>query len=830
MVLGQTLRMLKNYFKIAWRNIVRHKGFTLINVLGLSAGICASLVIYLITSFELSYDRTREDGDRIYRIVANQRGDQGKVGYIGSVSNPLPMALRKELTGFERVTEFHNYFARVTVPNGSHAPKIFDPAKRGEEASPIIIAEPQYFDIFRYKWLEGNPATALGEPYRVVLSESEAYKYFGSQPLGRIIGRQVFYKDIYANDSLQLTVAGIVGDWDGHTDLGFKDFISFSTIEHSWLKEMIHMDNWGNWNPNAQGFVKLAKGVDAAQVERQFSGFVAAHVPPYPGWHTSLLLQPLKDIHFNSDYRDTYSRHAHLPTLYALMGIAAFILLIAAVNFINLSTAQSLQRAKEIGVRKVLGGSKGSLRVQFLVETFLVTAAATVLAIVLAGPALHFSRQFIPVGVSLNLSDPATVGFLLLITVGTALLAGYYPAKVLSSYAPVLNLKGSGARGADKSGYLRRALIVFQFTISLSFIIGALVIGNQIRYIQNKDLGFKKDEIITLRTGWGDPVDHVRLLAERLREMPAVGAVSTHLETPAAKGHSNTWLKRLDEPEFKVGADYEMCDENYVPLYGLKIAAGRNIVHSDTVREFLVNETAAAGLGFKRIGDAIGKPVQTGMNDGKGYIVGVVKDFHSRSLHDLITPFFISSDIRSERAVSVRLAAAGLGAGQFGAVLARIEKVWKGIYPDEKFEYRFFDETVAGLYADEKATAGLMNTAVVVAIFICSMGLFGLATFSAQRRTKEIGIRKILGASVVNIASMLSIEFLKLVGLAILIASPVAYYFSHRWLNDFAYRAPVSGWVFVIAGVSAVGIALLTVSYQAIRAATANPVKSLRTE
>ncbi|WP_431210952.1 ABC transporter permease [Puia sp. P3] len=445
--------MLKNYFKIAWRNITRHKGFTLINVLGLSLGICASLVIYLITSYELSYDRFHPDGDRIYRIVANQRGDDGKMGYIGGMSNPLPMALRRELTGFERVTEFHNYFARVTVPNGSHEPKIFDPAKRGEEASPIIIAEPQYFDIFNYQWLEGSPAAALSEPYKVVLSRSEVYKYFGPGQLGRVIGRQVVYKDVFANDSLQLTVAGVVEDWAGHSDFGFKDFISFATIEHSWLKEMIHMDNWGNWNPSAQGFVKLAKGVEAAQVEKQFPAAVAAHVPSYPGWHTSLVLQPLKDIHFNSDYRDTYSRHAHLPTLYALMGIALFILLIAAVNFVNLSTAQSLQRAKEIGVRKVLGGSKVSLRVQFLVETFLVTAAAAVLAVVLAGPALHFSRQFIPAGVALNLSDPATVGFLLLIVIMTALLAGFYPAKVLSAYSPVLNLRGSGTQGADKSGF-----------------------------------------------------------------------------------------------------------------------------------------------------------------------------------------------------------------------------------------------------------------------------------------------------------------------------------------------------------------------------------------
>ena len=676
--------------------------------------------------------------------------------------------------------------------------------------------------------MQGNPATALSEPFKVVLSQSEAYKYFGREPLDRIIGKQIIYNDMYVNDSLQLTVSGIVEDWDHHTDLAFSDFISFPTIEHSFLKQTISPNNWGNWNPNAQGFVKLAKGMTSAQMEKQFPGFVAGHFPPHPGYTIDLLLEPLKDIHFNSTYGDTYSRHAHLPTLYALMGIAAFILLIAAINFINLSTAQSLQRAKEIGVRKVLGSSKGRLRIQFLVETLIVTAVAATLSGFFAGPILRSSRSFIPAGVSLDVSDPATIGFLLLITIITTLLAGYYPAKVLASYSPVLNLKGIGNQGADKSSRLRKALIVFQFTISLVFIIGAIVIGNQIRFIQNKDLGFTKDEIITLRTGWSDPVDHVSLLAERLREIPAIGSVSAHLETPAAKGHSNTWLKRVDEPEFKVGAAYEMCDENYVPLYGLRIVAGRNILHSDTTREFLVNETAVSDLGFKNAADAIGKPVQIGMNEAKGYIVGVVKDFHSRSLHDRITPFFLSSNKQSERAVSVKLAAADLRAGHFNTTIAKIERIWKEMYPNEKFEYSFFDLTIARLYAEEQTTAKLMNAAVIVAIFISCMGLFGLATFSARQRTKEIGIRKILGATALNIASMLSVDFLKPVLIAIVIASPVAYYFTHRWLDGFAYRIPISAWIFVVAGMSAVLIALVTVSVQAVRAATANPVKSLR--
>jgi putative ABC transport system permease protein len=818
--------MLKNHIKIAWRNSTKHKGFTLIHILGLALGIGASLIIFLITSFELSYDRFHPDGDRIYRLVADEQDKQsGNTGHIGGMSNPLPIALRKDLTGFDAVTEFQNYYANITIPNGNNTRKTFDAVKRGEEPSPIIITEPQYFEIFKYRWLEGNPATALNEPNKVVLSKSEAEKYFGPRQPAQLIGKQIIYKDLNVNDSLRLTISGIVDDWQQNTDLAFKDFISFATIQHSFLKQSMHMDNWGNWNPNAQGFVKLAKGTTPVQLEKQFPRFIAAHSKPNPAHTTELLLQPLNDLHFNSAYRDSYTRHAHLPTLYALMGIAVFILLIAAINFINLSTAQSIQRAKEIGVRKVLGSSKTNLRMQILIETLLITLLATILSAALAGPALSLSRSFIPAGVKLNLADPAAIGFLSLITLFTTGLAGYYPAKVLASYSPIANLKGS--QPADKSTTLRKTLIVFQFTISLVFIIAALVVGSQIHFIRNKDLGFAKDEIITLRTGWNDPADQVSGLANRLRQLPAVGSVSTHLETPAAKGHSNTWIKRVDEPEYKIGSAYEMCDENYVPLYGLHIIAGRNILHSDSTREFLINETAVKDLGFNNAAAAIGKPVLNGMNEANGTIVGVLKDFNSQSLHEKITPFFLSSYKPFERAVSIKLAAADL---HFNTTLEKIESIWKEIYPDKKFEYSFFDETIARLYAEEQTTAKLMNTAVIIAIFISCMGLFGLATFSALQRKKEIGIRRILGAGVIDIASMLSIDFLKLVGIAIVIASPVAYYFTHRWLDGFAYRVSISAWVFILAGGAAIGITLLTVSFQAIRAATASPVKSLRTE
>jgi len=823
--------MLKSYFKSACRNIIRHKVSTTINVLSLSIGICASVIIYLITSFELSYDRFYPDGERIYRIVGGEKDNQGKKDENGFVIRPLPLAMRNELSGFETVTEFHNYYARVIIPRETGEPLRFDAAKRGDQVSPIIIAEPQYFDIFKYQWLAGNAATSLNEPFKVVLSEKEAYNYFGRMPLINIIGKQILYRDTYVNDSLRLTVSGIVRDRNKNTDLAFDDFISFSTIEHSFLKSMIQLDHWGNWSPTTQGFVKLAKGVTPEQVERQFPQFMAAHLHQSPGHEASISLQPLSDVHFNGAYRDDFTRHAHLPTLYALMGIAAFILIIAAVNFINLSTAQSMVRAKETGVRKVLGSTKASLRLQFLVETFFITSLSVLISIGAVYPILRVFQSIIPTGVAFHPTDPGTILFLLSVTILTSLLAGFYPAIVLSSASPAVNLKGPGIPNMGHGGFLRKALVVFQFTVSLLFIICTLIIGSQIRFIQNKDLGFKKDAIISFRTGWNSPVNKVSLFAEKLRQLSFIDMVSTHMETPAAKWHASTHLDRVDMPGFIAkNASDEMADENFVPLFGLRIIAGRNIRHSDTVREYLVNETCAKALGFRNPEDAIGKMAQNGMNDAKGMIVGVVKDFHSQSLHNPITSFFISSDKYQERTISVRLVANEGHPGSLSSSLAKIELIWKEIYPDEKFEFSFFDETIARLYTEEQRTVKLMNTAMILAIFIACMGLFGLATFTAQQRTKEIGIRKVLGASVIGIVAMLSKDFVALVVIALVIASPIAWYCTYTWLQNFAYRISINGWLFLISGVVALSLAIITISFHAVKAAIANPLHSLRTE
>ena len=816
--------MFQNYFRTSWRNLVRHKVNTSINVLGLTLGITVCLIIFLLVRFELSYDTFHQDKDRIYRVVAHMVRFDGKKIDVGYSTSPLPDAMRNELSGLATVAGFDDLYANVIVAHQDGSQQVFDAAKYGEEATPIGIVQPQYFDVFHYRWMAGNAATALNEPFRVVLSVKEAIRYFGPrQNPDQWLGQRLTY-----SDSLPVTVSGIVADWQQNSDFGFRDFISYATIARSFLKDTFYPDQWDAWG-GVRTVVKLDKEVSPAQVERQLPAFVKRHITDRLGQSTAFALQPLSDVHFNEAYHDEIIGKVNRPTMYGLAAIAGFILLIAAINFINLSTAQSVKRAREIGVRKVLGGRRGAIVLQFLSETLLVVLTAAALAVTLTPALLIAFHSMLPAGLRLELFSGSTLVFLAVMVVVTCLLAGLYPARVLSAYAPVLSLKGQGITQLNSRSYLRKTLIVFQFAVSLVFIIGTLVIGRQIHYVLNTDLGFDKDAIIVLRTGDDKPYSNRALLAQKIREISGVQRVSRHMETPAASGHLGTQIASTPTFGNKIISALEVCDTNYVALYGLHIIAGRNIFPSDSVREFLLNETCARQLGFPHPADAIGHMIYSGL-DRKGPVVGIIKDFHAKSMHEAIAPFYMISGEASETTISVKLSTTGQSADHLSAMLARLEAAWKEVYPNKKFGYSFFDETIARLYEKEQKTARVMNIAMAIAVFISCMGLFGLAAFIAEQRTKEIGIRKVLGATVTDIVSMLSVDFIRLVVIAIVIASPVAYYFMHRWLQDFAYRVPMSWWIYALAGGGAVLIALVTVSWQAIRAATANPVESLRAE
>ncbi|UHG90026.1 permease prefix domain 2-containing transporter [Spirosoma oryzicola] len=811
--------MLRNFFRIAFRNLVKHKASTLINLFGLTLGVTACLVIYLITNYELSYDTFHPDKERIYRLVGDVKYEANDERHpVGFVPNAVPAAVRNEIAGVETVTAFHNIETDVLIPNGSEKPVRFESRRSTGNNADIIVADPQYFSVFNYKWLAGNPRTALNEPFKLVLSERKARTYFGDIPLQQMLGKEVIYRD-----SIRTSVAGIVQDWEQPTDFTFTDFISMATVRASQLKQDIDLDQWNdNWSAS-QAFVKLPQGTTPAQLAAQFGQFSKRHYAKEMKFWPSL--QPLFDLHFNANYDDNYSRKAHLPTLYGLMGVAAFILIIAAINFINLSTAQSVQRSKEIGIRKVMGSSRNSLIVQFLSETALLTCLAVVLALLLTKPILSSIQSLTPNGLTYSLFSLKTLAFLVAMVLITSLLAGFYPSWLLSSYLPALTLKGQNALPGSQKGYFRKGLIVFQFTVSLVFIIATLIVGQQLDFMRNKDLGFTTNATLEVRTLRDDKS---QVLAEKIKRLSGVDRISMQWFSPMGGAYMMTKLKYPGKKTVDMKSSIKVGDANYIPLYQLRLLAGRNFHPGDSLRELVINATFAKAMGFKKPADAVNQQLQ--FNDKMYPVVGVVADFHEQSFHEKISSSFIGYIPQLARNIGVRLTTKGRHADDLKATLASIEQAWNEVYPDNKFDYAFLDDSIAKLYEKEQKTAQLVNLATAIAILISCMGLFGLATFTAEQRTKEIGIRKVLGASVGSIVGLLSKDFLKLVIIALFIASPVAWWAMTTWLQDFAYKIDVAWWVFALAGLAVVLITLLTISFQSLKAALTNPVKSLRTD
>ena len=582
--------MLQNYLKIALRNLLRNKVYSFINILGLAIGVSACLVIFLLVSFELSFENFQPNRERIYRVTSGFRNADGSENVDGGLSAPMPSAIRQDLTGIESLAACHVWYPRVIIPTDKKDIKNTPKVWRNDEAE-VLICDPQYFQVFKYEWVQGNPKTALKSPNEVVLTIGKAEKYFGKIPLEQVMGKQLFYKD-----SLVATVTGIVKELPKNTDFKFQDFISFKSIEaKNWRKEF-QLDEWTNTNSTSMCFVKLSEKSSVNSITAQLKIFLKKHLDQKDQWNIgrSLALQPLSDMHYNPEIGDNFSRQVHLPTLYALMGIAIFLLLIAAINFINLATDQSINRVKEIGVRKVLGGSRKSLIFQFMTETFVITAVAVFLSVLFVEPILWAFADFIPKELTFNLSDPKILIFLTLITFITSLLSGLYPAWIISSYTPVASLKNQVSNGSSRTAFLRKALITFQFTASQVFILGTIIVATQSKFMLNKDLGFKKDAIVNFYTDWTETESNKKaVLMNKLKQMPEIETISLG-DKPAKNGFSMNRVTYYDgKKEIKTDVHRRSVDENYVPLYGLKIIAGRNITTSDTAKEFVINETYA---------------------------------------------------------------------------------------------------------------------------------------------------------------------------------------------------------------------------------------------
>jgi putative ABC transport system permease protein len=829
-----TIAMLYNYFKIAWKNILKSRGLSVINIFGLAIGISASLAIWFILQHELSYDTFHPDRDRTYRLVSDF-GGTGDHRYSPAVPMPTAAEAKLKLTGMETITCFHNYNATVTIPVPASEPKHFPKVSDAENNNDLIFAAPEYFKIFNYKWLVGNPASALTEPYRVVLSTREALKYFGSSDWENLIGRQIIY-----DDTIKTTVAGIVKELEGNTDFTFTDFISYSTIDAGYLRGVMQSFNWMNWNSNVQTFVKLEKGKTTGQLEKELTSLVGHHFDWDPGAYR-VYLQPLSDLHYSQKYGIDYGKQANLSTLYGLLGIAAIILIIAAINFVNLSLAQSLQRVKEIGIRKILGSSRAGLVFQFLTETFLMSLLALIVSLIIMKPLLAAFPSFIPRGVLPDILNPKTILFIISLLIITTVLSGLYPGLVLSAFQPADALKSKTGIKGGFSDQFRKGLIVFQFTVSLIFIIASIFIGNQIHYMLRKDLGFKQDAIVTLDTNGWDSVGKKKLFAERVSNLTGVEQVSLDDMPPAVHGIGTVPCIYAGPTEINIGVTLRHVDEHYIPLYQIKMIAGRNFFAGDTSNAVIINETCAKMLGFQNPEKAVGKFLSSGAPNLRGGpdlgrhdypvpVIGVVADFNLQPLNRKILPLVIYSIPANEDSYSIKLKTQGKDFGHFTDAIDDIEKVWKEIFPSQPFVFHFYDDTIADFYSKEQKTSQFVYLAMGIGVFISCIGLFALAALTAENRRKEIGIRKVLGANVRMIVTMLSKDFIKPVFIAIVIASPIAGYLMNKWLQDYAYRIHDSWWIFVLAGAVALCIAMITVSSRAIRVAMANPVASLRSE
>ncbi len=817
----QPSAMFRNYLTVAFRHFRRNKTFSFINVLGLAIGISASVVIFLIAGYELGFENFVKDKDRIYRVVLDAKFN-GNEGHSASVPAPLNSAVPAEMTGIEMVVPMMQFqgdaSAKVTITGPSGKEQVY------KKQDHVIFTNNEYFTLLGHEWLAGSRQAALNDPFKVVLAQSRAALYFPGLKADDIIGRQISYNNI------TVTVSGIVKDLEQQTAFTSQEFISYPTIAKTNLQNQFMMNTWTDWMAYSQLYVKLSKGNSPEKTETELNTLFRKYhkdADKDGANYIRLHLQPLEDIHFNGQYAGFGLRIANKKTLYGLFAIAAFLLLLGCINFINLTTAQASARAKEIGIRKTMGGSKKNLVSQFLSETFIISLFATLLSITLVPLLLRVFADFIPAGLSFDLRrQPEMILFLAGITVLVTFLSGFYPALVLSGYRPALVLKNQVFTGnaSSRSAWVRKTLTVGQFVIAQFFIIATVMVSRQINYSLQADLGFNKESVIYFDTPRDSVEAHGKQLLYSIKSLPGVEAASTGFLAPADAGVAFTNLSYHNgKEELKPTTQIRWGDTAFLQVYGITLLAGRNVLPSDTIREFLVNEKFAQELGFQQAEDILNKPL---LWNGKLVpVVGVMKDFHDQSMKSAISPLVFAGS--KGATFHIKLTPQST---QWKTTLAGIGDAFKKLYPGEEFNYRFIDDTVAGFYKTEQHTASLLRWATGLSVIISCLGLFGLVIYTTNTRKKEIGIRKILGATVANIFGIISRDFMQLVLAAFLIAVPVAWWATHEWLQGFAYRTDMSWWIFAGCGLFMLMLALITLSLQTIKAAMENPVKNLRTE
>lgn len=796
--------MIRNYIRIALRTLWKNRFMSAVNILGLSVGISAALVIWMIVHYDLSFDKFHKNRDRMYRIVSDLDFSGMNIKTTG-VPIPVLGELRELAPGLEKSAFIYQYSPNVKVKE----------EKFGVQKK-VTFAEPEYFNLFEYKWLYGSPAV-LKSPLQVVLTEERAAQYFPGTALQDVIGKEVRY-----DDSVSVTVGGIVESLEGRTDFTFQEFVSMQTlISNKGMRDTRGWDNWNNFNSAISMFVQLKPGVAPERINSQLMSIVKKHKNEES--KSQYFLQPLRELHFNGEFGAFDQRTADLPVLYKLGALVVFLLLLGCINFVNLQTAQAGERAREIGIRKSLGSSRGKVVVQFLGESFVLTTVAAILSVFLVPGILYAFSSFIPNGVTIAMFTEWQVFlFIPVLVLVVGLLAGIYPAFVLARFQPVKVLKNQ-VYGVNSKARLRQVLTVSQFAIALALIMATVIVGEQTKYAYRKNLGFDKDERFFLKApGWKH---NTIALKARLEAVPEVESLSYGYAPPSSPGTSSTTMGlgtgAMAEPSM---VEVKYVDEKYVPFYNIRLVAGRNLLPSDTIREMLINESFARAAGFAKPEDAVGELLN--FNDNKKPVVGVIADFHTKGMQARIPPLALTTGPMAKSSLHISLRK-NIDAPR---AMDKIKAAWEAVFPDDAFKATYVDETVAQFYAGERKLSKLLRWATGVAIFISCLGLLGLAIYATRQRTKEIGIRKVLGASVGSIVMLFSKDVMKLVCIAAFIASGVAWYAMNNWLENFAYHINIPWWVFPAAAASALLLALATVATQALKAAMVNPVRSLKTE
>ena len=813
--------MAGSYMRMARRSLSAHKGTAIINTLGLVTGIASVLVILTVVRFELTFDRYHTDADRIYRLVRVSGKDN--LEFRTGISYPVPSAIKEAIPAMEEVVSVEYMgAANIDVLDQSGTS-----VRKFREEAGVALVEQGFFDVFDFrgtdfKWIGGNPANALKDPFTVVLTKTMARKYFGdTSPLGQSLRFQKKY---------DCKVTGIIEDLPANTEFPFTILVSYESMRV--LAGEAGMGNWYSVEDAHNTFVVAAAGVTPAEIESAIAKVHAAHTPAEIHGMRRYLLQPLKDIHYDARFHSLSGRTISRETLAGLGIVAVFLLLTGSINYVNLSTAQSVLRAREIGLRKVLGSSRSQLILQFLLETFLLVFCAGVLAILLSEIMLVNLQSILNIRMDhYHFLEPLTLLYWLAIIVVVTLFAGLYPSLMISHFNPIAAIRSKF--GMERAGgiSLRKMLVVFQFTITQMLVVGTFIVVSQMRYFHQQDMGFNREAVLTAKISDMDPLKR-RAMESQLREQAFVSHVSFSYTSPSGVVRNRAYLG-IGKPDAASLEDYRVfefaaVDTSYLGLYGIPLLAGRNLLMSDTTGNILINKTLCRNLGFDVPVDAIGRELKIGGGEHVT-VVGVVDDYYSNSLKEGVDNIVMLIREENFSTLNVKLNVTG-DRGSLAGAVKKIEKIWQTTYPEFVFTYNFLDENIKAFYAQEEKYSRLFQLFSLVFLLIACLGLYGLITFVVNRKGREVAIRKVLGATLANIMVMFSSEYVRLIFISFLLAAPAAYYVVNAWLSNFANHIALHWWVFVVPGMMVLTIALVVIVSRALGAANANPVEKLRCE